>query len=348
MHELNLTTLAAAIDEQNRVLPVSAVIHVSLADKPVYSQAFGYANRSEGFPNRLITRFGIASGGKLFTAVAIAMLADQNLISLEQPVRDFLSGELEWIDKRVTLRHLLTHTSGIADYFDEDGPSDYENYWQNLAPRPFYHMLSAQDFFPLVEKQQMQFTPGEKFSYNNMGFVLLGLVVERVSGCRFQQFIEEKIFGPAWMRASGYFFSNRLPAHTALGYIDQEDGGWHTNQFAIPIVGHGDGGAYTTAADFGRFWKAIFEKRFFGEGMLAEMLSPQTMVGRDGGTQYGLGLWINDAAAVRCYYVTGEDPGISFYSAIYPEVQLQITLLGNSNDAIWPMSKIIRAEIFNF
>lgn len=346
MSDLNFQTLTAAIEQQQRILPVSGVIQVSQAEKPVYNEAFGLANRSESLPNRLNTRFGIASGGKLFTATAIAMLVEQNLLQFDSKIVDFLDNALPLIDSRVTLRHLLCHTSGIGDYFDEGVLDDYEDYWQNIAPRQLYHMRSAADFFPLVSNIGMQFPPGEKFAYNNMAFVLLGLVIERVSGQRFQEFIEEKIFGPAWMRSSGYFFSNQLPAHTAMGYIDQNDGGWHTNQFAIPIVGHGDGGVYTTAADFGRFWKAFFEKRYFSDAILKEMLTPHARVSQDGLTQYGLGIWINDITPLRCYYVTGEDPGVNFYSAVYPDAQLQITLLGNTNDAIWQMVKVIRAEIF--
>lgn len=344
--KLNFANLTAAIEQQQRVLPVSGVIHVAQADKVLFSQSYGYANRAENLPNRLNTRFGIASGGKLFTATAICMLVEQNKLGLDEPLRKYLGTALPLLEERVTLRHLLSHTSGIPDYFDENVLDDYEDYWHNLAERAFYQMRSPEDFFPLVENKVMQFTPGEKFAYNNMAFVLLGLVVERVSAIRFQAFIEEKVFGPAWMRSSGYFSSNQLPGNTALGYIDQSDGNWHTNQFAVPIVGHGDGGVYTTAADMGRFWRALFEKRYFSESMLNEMLTPQTKVSQDGSTQYGLGIWINNIAPLPCYYVTGEDPGVNFYSAVYPEVQLQITLLGNSNDAIWPMSKIIRAEIF--
>ncbi len=347
MNDLNFQTLDAAIQQQQRILPVSGVIQVSESEKPIFCNAFGMANRSESLPNRINTRFGIASGGKLFTAAAISMLVEQKAIQFDTKLVDFLEGALPMIDSRVTLRHLLSHTSGIGDYFDENLLDDYEDYWQNIAPRQLYHMRSAADFFPLVRDTAMQFQPGEKFAYNNMAFVLLGFVVEKVSGKRFQDFIEEKIFGPAWMRSSGYFFSNQMPAHTALGYIDQKDGGWHTNQFAIPIVGHGDGGVYTTAADFGRFWKALFENRFFSDGILKEMLTPHARVSRDGMTQYGLGIWINDIAPMRCYYVTGEDPGVNFYSAIYPDAQLQITLLGNTNDAIWEMVRIIRSEVFH-
>ncbi|MHB8133654.1 MAG: serine hydrolase domain-containing protein [Anaerolineaceae bacterium] len=343
MINLNFETFEPAIQQQLREIPLSGVIHVSHNGKPIFSHAYGYANRSESIPNRLNTRFGIASGGKLFTATAIAQLVQQGKISFDQVLVDFLDGELPQVNTKITLRHLLSHTSGVPDYFDESILDDYEAYWLD---KPVYRMLSAKDFFPLIANLPMQSTPGEKFNYNNMGFVLLGYVVEKVSGQRFQDYIEEKIFGPAWMRSSGYYFSNRLPEHVAQGYIEEKDGSWHTNQFALPIVGHGDGGVYTTAADYGRFWKALFEMRYFKDEILQEMLKPNVPVSQDGISQYGLGIWINDIAPTRCYYVTGEDPGVNFYSAVYPEVNLQITILGNSNDAVWPLSKVIRAEIF--
>jgi CubicO group peptidase (beta-lactamase class C family) len=339
----NFENLSVAIAEQLRQAPYHGVIHISFADKPIFSHAYGLANRGELLPNRLNTRFGIASGGKIFTAAAISQLVDQNKLSFDQSITDFLDGALPQIDTRVTLRHLLSHTSGIPDYFDETQEGDYEATWKK---KPVYSMHTPEDFFPFIDNTSMQFTPGEKFYYNNLAFILLGMVVEKVSGQRFQNYIEEYIFGPAWMRSSGYFMSDRLPQHVAQGYIEDETGAWHTNQFALPIVGHGDGGVYTTAADMGRFWKILFEKRYFKENILQEMLEPQIKVSTEGSTQYGLGVWINDITPFRCYYVTGEDPGVNFYSAFYPEIKLQITLLGNSEGPVWPMSKIIRNEIF--
>ncbi len=344
MSEFHFDNLENAIAEQLRQAPYSGVIHISFAGKPLYSHAYGFANRSEQLPNRLNTRFGIASGGKLFTAAAIAQLVDQNNLAFDQSITGFLDGALPHIDSKVTLRHLLSHTSGIPDYFDEAQEADYEATWKK---KPVYNILTPEDFYLFIEEAAMQFAPGEKFYYNNMAFILLGKVVEKVSGQRLQDYIEEKIFGPAWMRSSGYFFSDRLPQHVARGYIENESGGWSTNQFAIPIVGHGDGGAYTTAADMGRFWKILFEKRYFKENILEELLKPQIKVSLDGRTQYGLGVWINDITPYRCYYLTGEDPGVNFYSAVYPEIDLQITLLGNSNGPVWPMSKTIRNEIFS-
>jgi CubicO group peptidase (beta-lactamase class C family) len=339
----NFECLAAVITEQQLKLPFSGVIHISQAGKSIFSHAYGLANRSDLLPNRLNTRFGIASGGKIFTATAIAQLIDQGKLDFDHPICDFLDGALPQIDTRVTLRHLLSHTSGIPDYFDENLENNYETTWQSV---PVYRMSSPADFYPFIKDAAMQFSPGEKFSYNNMGFVLLGSVIEKISGKRFQENIEQKVFGPAWMRSSGYFYSDHLPENCASGYIEEKDGQWHDNRFSIPFVGHGDGGVYTTAADMGRFWKALFDKRFFSEAILEEMLKPHATVGTEGITNYGLGIWMNDITPFHCFYLTGEDPGINFYSAVYPQTDLQITILGNSNGPTRPMHKIIRDEIF--
>jgi CubicO group peptidase (beta-lactamase class C family) len=343
MTELHLETLTAAIEEQLRQKPFSGVIHISLQSKEVFSHAYGLANRSDNLPNRLNTRFGIASGGKVFTAAAIGQLAQEDKLSFEQPLSEFLDGALPLLDPTVTLKHLLCHTSGVPDYFDEEVEDDYEAYWKD---KPVYNMRCAADFIALIRDLPMKFTPGDHFAYNNAGFVLLGAVVEKVSGKRFQDYVEERVFGPAWMRSSGYFFSDRMPADCAQGYIEEADGSWRSNVFAVPVVGHGDGGTFTNAADMGRFWKAFFEKTYFKEELLAEMIAPQAKVSEDGVYQYGLGLWINDVAPERFYYVVGDDPGVNFLSGVYPNSGLQITLLANGNDVLWPLHKVIRAEIF--
>ena len=344
MSDQILKNVEASIAEHLRQQPFSGVILISKGYNPVFSHAYGQANRSDLLPNRLNTRFGIASGGKVFTATAIAQLVDQGALSFDQSIRDFLDGALPNIDPKVTLRHLLSHTSGIPDYFDESKDDDYEAVWQSKS---VYHMRSAADFYPFIEDLPMQFAPGEKFSYNNMGFILLGRVIEKASGMRFQDYIEEKVFGPAWMRSSGYFFSDHLPENCALGYIEDPNEDWHNNLFSIPIVGHGDGGAYTTAADMGRFWKAFFENRLFSQDVLAEVLKSHAKPGGEDNISYGLGIWICEAAAIRCYYLTGEDPGVDFYAACYPDQNLQFTVFGNSNGPAWSLIKIIRNELFS-
>ena len=344
MSKLKFETLKAAIEEQHRQNPFCGVIHVSHQDTPIFSHAYGLANRSDQIPNRLNTRFGIASGGKIFTATAICQLVAAGLLSFEQPLAAMIPDLLPKLDPRVTIAHLLTHTSGISDYFDEETESDYEACWQQV---PVYQMRSAMDFIALIRDKEMKFTPGERFGYNNMGFVLLGLVIEKVTGMRFQTYIEEKIFGPAWMRSSGYFSSDILPAHCATGYLMDSDGAWRSNIFSIPVIGHGDGGVYTTAADMGRFWKALFSRTYFDAEMLARMTTRHVPTSPESSGQYGYGVWIDPYAGRTCFSVVGEDPGVEFYSGYYPDENLQITLLANTNHALWPMEKTIRNEIIS-
>ncbi len=337
MKPVDYKTLTAAIEEQNRKQPYSGVISIFYQGTPLFHHAYGLANRSEQLPNRLNTRFGMASGSKIFTATAIGLLVQAGKLSFDQPVFDFLAAEMPNLSEKVLVRHLLSHTSGVPDYFDESLMDDYEALWHDL---PVYRMTTARDFLPLMAAQPMCFEPGSQFAYNNGGYVLAGLLVEKVSGQVFQQFVAENVFGPAWMRSSGYFRADRLPQHTAVGYIPEGES-WRSNIFSIPVIGHGDGGAYTTTADMNRFWTAFFGKRYFQEPILKEMITPPVTASEDGPIDYGLGCWINDLPDRRRYYVMGEDPGVDFYSATYPEHDLQITLTANQNGALWDLMKVI-------
>jgi CubicO group peptidase (beta-lactamase class C family) len=341
--ELNLEHLLAAIEEQLRQQPFSGVIHVAYQGTPIFSHAYGLANRSDQMPNRLNTRFGIASGGKIFTATAICQLAAARYLELGQTLVEIIPDLLPKLDRRVTISHLLTHTSGIPDYFDEETETDYETCWREV---PVYQMRSALDFIPLIRDKEMKYTPGERFGYSNMGYVLLGLVIEKVTGKRFQEYVEERIFGPAWMRASGYFSGDCLPAHCATGYMIAADSSWRSNIFSIPVVGHGDGGVYTTAADIGRFWKALFARTYFDNDMLTRMTSAHVEVKPGSSQHYGYGFWIDEIGGHPCFSIVGEDPGVDFSSNYYPDLNLQITLLSNTNGALWPLEKVIRDEIF--
>lgn len=343
MGELNFQTLTAAIEEQLRQMPFHGIIHIAYQDAPLFSHAYGLANRSDQLPNRLNTRFGIASSSKIFTATAICQLVSNGKLAFEQPIAGLLPGLLPNLDARITLRHLLTHTSGIPDYFDEELEEDYEVCWRDV---PVYRMRTALDFLPFIQDKEMKFSPGARFGYNNLGFILLGLIVDQVSGQSFQSYIEEKIFGPAWMRSSGYFASDCLPEHCATGYLLAPDGTWRSNIFSIPVVGQGDGGAYTTAADLGRFWKALFSCTYFNTDILAQMIHPQVQTRTDSPYHYGYGVWIDQLAGATCYSVWGEDPSVESYSAYYPEINLQITLLANTTSAVTPLANIIRNEIF--
>lgn len=304
-----------------------------LKNDEVWAIAKGMADRANARPNAVDTRFGIASGCKIFTAVAIAQLIEEGKLAFEDLLSDLLPDDFP--EFPVTIHQLLTHTSGIPDYFDESIMENYEELWQE---QPMYRMKSARDFVPLFKDRPMMFEPGEKLQYNNAGFIALGLVVEKLTGQGFTEAVEERIFQRANMERSGYFELDRLPAETANGYID-EGSIWRTNQYAIPVKGGADGGAFVTAADMSLFWEQLMTYNLLSEAATRNLLTAHAS---DGDSHYGYGVWIDqDGDSVRKYHVMGYDPGVSFHSGYYPADGSILTVLSNKSGGAHDVIKMI-------
>ncbi|MCP2035923.1 CubicO group peptidase (beta-lactamase class C family)/catechol 2,3-dioxygenase-like lactoylglutathione lyase family enzyme [Planomicrobium sp. HSC-17F08] len=310
-----------------------------LKSQEVWSMAKGFADRSNERPNALDTRFGIASGCKIFTATAICQLVEEGKLSFEDRLPQLLPEFFPNFD--VTIHQLLTHTSGIPDYFDEETMDDFEEIW---AKHPMYLMQSAVDFVPLFKDEPMKFAPGERFQYNNAGFIVLGLIVEKAAGQTFTDFVEENIFARAGMEKSGYFRLDRLPKETAFGYIEEENS-WRTNQYAIPIKGGADGGAFVTAGDMASFWESLMDFTLLSEEMTKTLLAPHVAFDVHA---YGYGVWIaRSEEAVVKYHVTGYDPGVSFHSGYYPDTKTVLTVLSNKGEGAADVMKLIEATALN-
>lgn len=303
----------------------SGVISLSEHGTVLFEEAFGLAVVNEEVPNQIHTRFPMASGSKIFTAAAVLKLADEGRLSLEDPVAYYLPDHFPHMDEHVTLGHLMTHTSGFMDYFDEEENDDYTGIWKDL---PMYNMKNPEDFLILLRDREMEFSPGERFKYNNGAFVILSMVVEHVTERKFSDYVRENVFEPAEMNDSGYFAMNRLPKDTALGYTENEDGELISNIYSIPIIGGGDGGAYTTAGDLRRFWTALAEGRILKKERVRDMLSVHVHADED--DYYGLGVWIRkNSDETEMIYIVGADPGVSMLSQYDPDDERIITLLSN-------------------
>ena len=320
------SAIEAVVQEQMATAPFSGVVLVHEHGQRIFARAYGLAQRSEALPNTLATRFATASGSKTFTAVAICQLVAQGLLRFDMPLTACVPAPLPSFDPAVTIHQLLTHTSGIPDYFDESVDDDYAAFWNDV---PMYRMRSPADFLALVNNRTMQFTPGSRFHYNNAGYVTLALVVEHVAGMPFHRYVTQHVFEAAGMVDAGYFATDQLPQRTAYGYIeDAPNGEWRTNFFAVPIIGGGDGGAYATGADIIAFWAALLDHRLLPEPLTRAMLTPHAHMREQ--TYYGYGIWINQRAngAMR-YTMTGGDPGVTFSSTCYPEHSVQVVAIGN-------------------
>lgn len=326
--------LEQALTQERTTEPFSGVISLRHRDEVVFERAYGAALRSEAIPNQADTRFQIASGCKIFTSVAICQLIERGVLAPTMLLADCVNASFPQFDPQITIHQLLTHTSGIPDYFDESVLTDYELVWQH---QPMYAIRRPADFLPLFQNQPMQNPAGATFNYNNAGFILLGLIVEQASATPFAEYVTEHIFRVCGMQDSGYFATDQLPARTAMAYIENPDGTWRSNIYAVPIIGGADGGAYITAADMARFWQALSEHRLLNRESTTMLLTPQ--VATQGAAPYthcGYGVWMElDANGIRKYFAEGSDPGVAFRSGIYPAQQITLTMLGNTGDALW-------------
>ncbi|UYZ22597.1 serine hydrolase domain-containing protein [Mesobacillus jeotgali] len=330
-----------ALHEAQSRVDFSGVAMVVDGNGDASTASFGYANRVDQSKNHLGTRFGIASGCKLFTAIAICQLVEEGKLNFNTRLKDCLDIEFPSFSAEITIHHLLTHTSGVPDYFDEDVMDDFEELW---IKRPMYHIRSLKDFLPMFQDEQMKFTPGESFHYNNAGYILLGLIVERASKMEFTDYVQEHIFKKAEMMDSGYFSFDTLPSNTALGYIDQPDGSWKTNIYSLPVKGGSDGGAYITAEDMSKLWKALLGQLLLKEETVNKLMTPHAQ--EDEINFYGYGIWIKKQDDdIFKYHVMGYDPGVSFHSAYYPATQTIATVCSNKSSGAYDIMETIEETL---
>lgn len=335
------TQLISRIEQIQENRPFSGTILVQQKNDVLADISFGYANRAEKLNNHAGTRYGIASGCKIFTAIAICQLIEEGALSLDTKLHKCLEEAFPLFDKNITVYHLLTHTSGVPDYFDEDFMDNFEELW---VERPMYHMRRLRDFLPLFQYGEMKFAPGEQFHYNNAGFILLGLIIEKISDMKFIDYIQFHIFDKADMKDSGYFALDSLPGNTAIGYMDLADGTWKTNIYSLPAQGGSDGGAFVTVQDMTKLWDAIMSHKLLSEAMTTKLLTPHAE--SEDGDFYGYGVWIGKKnEQVVKYHVMGYDPGVNFHSAYYPTSDFTLTVCSNISTGAYAIMRGIEDEI---
>jgi CubicO group peptidase (beta-lactamase class C family) len=315
-------------------------------DSVIFEKESGFADLPNKIPNTLKTRFASASAGKVFVAVGILQLIEEKKLKFDSTIQELLDIDLHRIDPLVTIEQLLTHTSGVPDYFDEYTMTEYEELWANY---PNYKIRHNSDLLPLFIDKPMMYPRGEKFQYNNTGYVLLAMVIERVSGLPFDHYLQTRIFDECQMTSTGYFELDKLPEKCANSYIYQEETkDFRTNIFSVDAKGTGAGGAFITVEDIVRFWKGLFNHKLLSEGMTQRMLCRQSRYGADSKTgPYGYGVWIEDAGAdLQIPYFQGSDPGVSFISEYHPEKHIISVMVSNYGDDVWKEMKKIREILY--
>ena len=320
------------VDALARETGFSGVVRVDRAAEVELAAAYGLADRAHGIANTLDTQFAIASGTKGLTALTAVSLVEDGLLELSTPARSLLGSDLPLIDDAVTVEHLLAHRSGIGDYYDEDEDVDLSDY---VMPVPVSELATTEQYLRVLDGHPAKFSPGERFSYCNSGYVVLALIAERAAGSPFHELVDQRVCGPAGMRDTEFLRSDELPGRAAVGYLASD--GARTNVFHLPVRGSGDGGIYSTVADFSVFWRALLGGKIVAGDWVAEMVRPRSEA--SGGRRYGLGFWLaSEGGAVM---LEGSDAGVSFRSVHVPAQQLTHTVVSNTTAGAWPIARLL-------
>lgn len=347
-----LSSLAANLDPYFRELAeqarFSGVVRITQGEQELFADAYGYASRAWKVPNTLEMRFDTASITKVFTAVATLQLIERGLLSFDTSVIDLLQLRGTQISPDVTLYHLLTHSSGIADDAEEEAGESYEAIWQN---QPNYRVTQTADFLPNFVYKPANFAPGAGCRYCNCGYVLLGLALERVTGMSYRDYVMQQLFAPAGISDSGFFHKAEVHERLAEGCdpIQDDTGqvlGWKRNIYSFPPIGSPDGGAYVTAADLDRFMRAVQQGKLLSPSMTKIFFTPQVLYRDHGDWQivYGHGIWFRIDkmnGKIVCYQKEGFNPGVSGMIRCFPEQEIHVVILSNMQEGAWePIRKI--------
>ncbi|PSL38076.1 CubicO group peptidase (beta-lactamase class C family) [Labedella gwakjiensis] len=341
----------------------SGVVLVTEGDLPLLEKAYGVASRRWNTPVTTDMRFDVASITKLFTSVAVLQQVAAGTLRLDSSIHDYVDLEGTTISRDVTLRHLLTHTSGIADDADEEDGESYEALW---AERPNYSVTETADFLPQFAHKPPRAEPGADCRYCNVGYVLAGLALERATGRAYRDVVRTDVFEKAGMTSSGFFDMREAAPNVAEGWDPVREGasddephadgpdedapagpiiGWRQNIYSYPPIGSPDGGAHSTAADLVRFVDALRGGELLPKKWTTEFLSPQVLhhadedagAGETAELAYGFGLEfeVTPAGELRSFYKDGINAGASAIVRYYPATNLTVAVLSNSEDGAW-------------
>ena len=323
--------LEEAIDRLAAETGFSGVVRVDRGDGTDLAKAYGLAHRGHRIAATVDTQFAIASGGKGLTALTVVSLIEAGMLDAATTARSVLGSDLPLIGDEVTVEQLLAHRSGIGDYVDEEAGNEITDH---VLPVPVHELATTEQFLRVLDGYPAKFPPGERFSYCNSGYVVLALMAERASGIPFHDLVRQRVCEPAGMHDTRFLRSDELPGRAAHGYLVTD--GLRTNVFHLPVRGSGDGGIYSTAADIHTMWGAFFAGRIVSTDWVAEMVRPRSDVPAES-MRYGLGFWLHESR--EAVMLEGYDAGVSFRTVHDPEAGVSHTVLSNTSDGAWPITR---------
>jgi D-alanyl-D-alanine carboxypeptidase len=316
----------------------SGTVLVAYQGTSVFQAAYGLADRNLNISNKIETKYNLGSMDKMFTAVAILQLVEQGKLSIYAKVGEYLPDYPDpEIASTVTIHELLTHTSGMGNYFDSPAYLDSHD-----------QIRSIDDYFSLFIDTPLMFPAGSQFAYSNSGYIVLGMIIEALSGQSYYDFVWEHIFEPSGMVDTACYELDGDVLDLAIGYTSLDrygnDAGQINDNFSmLPMRGGSAGGGYSTAPDLLSFSNALLNYQLLSPESTLLLMKGKVQIADN--VQYAYGFFDRVVQGYRKVGHGGGFPGICSILSIYPELDYTAIVLSNSDDDCVDVDEFIMATL---
>jgi CubicO group peptidase (beta-lactamase class C family) len=304
----------------------SGTFLIAKGDEILLTSVGGEASKRFHVPNNIDTKFNLGSMNKMFTATSIMQLVEKGHLSLDDPISKYVDESWlpEEITSKITIHHLLTHTSGLGSYFNET--------YMKGSRQLFRHV---DDFKPLVKGEKPAFEPGKRFRYSNTGMLLLGVVIESVTGGSYFDYIRKNIYEPAGMTDSDSYEMDYPVENLAIGYSRDRQSryGWQNNLYKHVIKGGPAGGGFSTVKDLHRFARAIRAGKLVSQESLDKMWKDHS------GENYGYGFSVEEGSNGKVVGHGGGFSGINSNLDIYLDKEYIVAVMSNYDRGASPIAQ---------
>ena len=314
-----VSRLETFLDRMAKAEVFSGTVLLAKDGKPLFKRAYGRASKRFDVPNKIDTKFNLGSMNKMITAVAAAQLVERGKLSFDDPISKYLS--TDWLPReitdKVTIEHLLTHTSGLGDFFND-------KFWN--SSRLLYRTVD--DYKPLYADMGLAFEPGTDWSYSNAGFMLVGAVIEKVTGQSYFEYVRQHIYKPAGMVNSDSYAMDQPIPNLAIGYSKEQDAEghayWTNNIFKHTVSGGPAGGGFSTVEDLLKFDIAMRNHKLLSAEMTEKLWTPKPL-----SPDYGYGFGLHGEPGDRRVGHNGGFPGISASLEMHLDTGYTVAVLSN-------------------
>lgn len=308
--------------------------------KIILKKGYGFANMEWNIPNKTNTKFRLGSISKQFTAFLIVKLAEDGKLKLDAPVTTYLPDYPKENGDRITIHNLLTHTSGIPNY------TDAPDFFKDKSKNPY----TPEEFVKIFDKLPLQFTPGEKFSYSNSGYFLLGYIIEKVSGKTYEQYLQETILTPLKMINTGYDHADIILKDRASGY-EKQGKSIRNAPYIDMSIPYAAGSLYSNVEDLYLWDQSFYTNKLLSQKSMDLLFKPYINTGGNDFYSYGWSIKEASNGTQKKVKVIEHGGGINGFNTIISRIPADknlVVLLNNTGGTVLnEMNDAIRAILYN-